>query len=168
MIRSWHLERGYIGFLADAVTRARESLRREARRDAIVLFTAHSLPERILQSSDPYPDQLRETARAVAAAAGVERWDVAWQSAGRTEVPWLGPDVLEVLPKLAAESLAGVVICPCGFVADHLEVLYDIDIEARAAAEELGLELIRTDSPNDSPAFLDTLAEIVRRAFERS
>jgi ferrochelatase len=90
---------------------------------------------------------------------------VGWQSAGRTDVPWLGPDILEILPRLAEEHVPGVVICPCGFVADHLEVLYDIDIEAQQAARSLGIDLARTRSPNADPHFLDTLATVVKRAL---
>lgn len=168
MVTSWHLEPGYIDFLARAVARSLEALSPDARRSSIVLFTAHSLPEKILQKHDPYPDQLRETGAAVAEQAGIERWEIGWQSAGRTEVPWLGPDILEVLPKLAADGTKGVVVCPCGFVADHLEVLYDVDIEAKSAASELGIELERTASPNDDPDFLDALATVVGRAFADS
>jgi ferrochelatase len=131
----------------------------------LVLFTAHSLPERILASADPYPAQLRETAEAVARRANIAAWDTAWQSAGRTSEPWLGPDILEVLPRLRRDGFGGVVICPCGFVSDHLEVLYDIDIEAKQLAAELGLPLARTRSPNDDPAFLDALATVVKRAL---
>ena len=102
-----------------------------------VVFTAHSLPQRILATGDPYPDELRATAAAVAAAAGLapwSQWSVAWQSAGRTPEPWIGPDILAVIDDLAvAEHADGLLVCPCGFVADHLEVLYDLDIEARAA-----------------------------------
>lgn len=165
MVTSWHLEPGYIDLLARAVTRSLGALGQDARRNSIVLFTAHSLPEKILQKNDPYPDQLRETGAAVAERAGIERWDIGWQSAGRTDVPWLGPDILEVLPKLAADGTRGVVVCPCGFVADHLEVLYDLDIEAKSAASELGIQLERTASPNDDPNFLDALATVVRRAL---
>jgi protoporphyrin/coproporphyrin ferrochelatase len=165
MVNSWHLEPGYIELLAGAVTTALAGLSADANRNSIVLFTAHSLPEKILQKNDPYPDQLRETGAAVAERAGTHRWDIAWQSAGRTDVPWLGPDILEVLPELVAEGITGVVVCPCGFVADHLEVLYDLDIEAKSVATELGIELQRTDSPNDNPQFLDSLARVVLRAL---
>ena len=165
MVASWHLEPGYVEFLARAVTQSLDALGADARRNSVVLFTAHSLPEKILQKNDPYPDQLRETGAAVAERAGVVRWEIGWQSAGRTEVPWLGPDILEILPKLAADGTRGVVVCPCGFVADHLEVLYDLDIEAKSAASELGIQLERTASPNDDPDFLDALATVVRRAF---
>jgi ferrochelatase len=98
--------------------------------------------------------------------AGIKKWDTAWQSAGRTADPWIGPDILEVLPRLKEDGAAGVIICPCGFVADHLEVLYDVDIEARSLAERLELPFARTASPNDDPVFLDALAAVVQRAFE--
>lgn len=166
MVDSWHLEPGYINFLDREVKKALASLPEPARRDAVVLFTAHSLPEKILQAKDPYPQQLEETARAVAEKAGLDRWQVGWQSAGRTDVPWLGPDVLEILPQLADDNVPGVVVCPCGFVSDHLEVLYDVDIEAKKAANDLGIALTRTASPNDDPMFLDALAAVVRRALD--
>jgi ferrochelatase len=136
-----------------------------------VVFTAHSLPERILASGDPYRDELRATATAVARAVGLERWSIAWQSAGRTADAWIGPDILEALPKIAAAGASGVVVCPAGFVADHLEVLYDLDIEAAAAARELGLAFVRTVSPNADAGLVATLADVVAPlldpAFER-
>jgi ferrochelatase len=164
VIRNWHLEPGYISFLANEVMAAGKTLPQDAG-EPFVLFTAHSLPERILQDNDPYPDQLRETAAAVAGAAGIERWDTAWQSAGRTKDPWLGPDLVEVIEKLAADGVDSIVVCPCGFVADHLEVLYDIDIEAKAVADRVGVALARTRSPNVDPGFLDAVAGAVRRTF---
>jgi ferrochelatase len=167
MVDSWHLERGYISWLA---ARVQEALRRvppEVRDRTTVVFTAHSLPARILDAGDPYPRQLHETGHAVAARARLRRWRVAWQSAGRTAAPWLGPDILEVLDALAEEGARGVVVCPCGFVADHLEILYDLDIEAAGRARSLGLSLERTASPNDDPAFLDVLAAVVRRHLDR-
>lgn len=167
MVTSWHLEPGYIDFLAREVQRSVAGLAETARRESVVLFTAHSLPQRILQGGDPYPAQLEETAAAVGGRAGLRRWQIGWQSAGRTDVPWLGPDILEILPRLAEAGVRGVVICPCGFVADHLEVLYDIDIEARQTARELGMDLVRTSSPNTDAAFLDTLASVARRALSR-
>jgi ferrochelatase len=163
MIKSWHLEPGYIELLADRVRAALASLAEESRAGAVTVFTAHSLPESIVSANDPYPAQLRETAAAVAGRAGLERWEVAWQSAGRTGDKWLGPDILEVIEDLAGRGVPGVVVCPCGFVADHLEVLYDIDIEARELADKLDVALARTASPNDDPAFLDMLATVVRR-----
>ena len=113
-----------------------------------VLFTAHSLPERALVD-DPYPDQLRSVGAARwPSAVGLDRWagwSLAWQSAGRTPEPWRGPDILEVIRDLAATGRAdGVLVCPQGFVSDHLEVVYDLDIEARAVADEVGLAFART------------------------
>ena len=165
IIESWHLEPHFISLLAARVEDAFSRLDGSARDGAVVVFTAHSLPESIVEKGDPYPEQLRETAEAVAQQAGLASWQVGWQSAGRTSVPWLGPDLLEVLVELAAKDVPGVVVCPCGFVSDHLEVLYDVDIEARSLASELGMELVRTASPNDDPAFLDMLASVVRRAL---
>jgi ferrochelatase len=160
MVRSWATTPGYVEWLAQAV-RATLARLGPAASGAEVVFTAHSLPERILAAGDPYPDELRATADAVAAAAGLERWSVAWQSAGRTADPWIGPDILEVMPKLVAAGASGVVVCPAGFVADHLEVLYDLDIEAAEAARELGLPFARTDSPNADPRVMATLANVV-------
>jgi ferrochelatase len=160
LVRSWATERGYVRYLEVAV---REALARlgPAAAGAEVLFTAHSLPERILGTGDPYPDELRATAEAVAGAAGLERWSIAWQSAGLTREPWIGPDVLEVLPRLAERGATGVVVCPAGFVADHLEVLYDLDVEAAATARALGLPFARTASPNADLRLAATLADVV-------
>lgn len=165
MVDSWHTEPGYIEFLAREVHRALDRLSDGARQQAVVIFSAHSLPARILQARDPYPVQLQETADAVARRAGLERWQIGWQSAGRTAEPWLGPDVTEILSELAAKDVPGAVVCACGFVAEHLEVLYDLDIEARTRADELGIEFARTKMPDDDPAFLGTLAGVVARRF---
>ncbi len=165
MVDSWHLEPGYVKWLAERVTEVMAALPPELQRDALVVFTAHSLPRRILQKNDPYADQLVETAEAVAGTASINRWRIAWQSAGRTIDEWLGPDILDVVAAEAAAGTEAIVVCPCGFVADHLEVLYDIDIEARAAAERTGMVLVRTPSPNDDPAFLDAVAAAVRRCL---
>jgi ferrochelatase len=160
LVRSWATAPGYVRYLETAV---RDALARlgSAAAGAEVIFTAHSLPERILEDGDPYPDELRATAEAVARAAGLERWRIAWQSAGRTAEPWIGPDVLEVLPQLVEAGATGVVVCPAGFAADHLEVLYDLDVEAAAEARALGLPFARTSSPNADPALTATLARVV-------
>jgi protoporphyrin/coproporphyrin ferrochelatase len=160
LVRSWATAPGYIDWLADAVRGALTRLGAAAS-GAEVVFTAHSLPKRILAAGDPYPGELRATAKAVARAAGLARWSIAWQSAGRTADPWIGPDILEVLPQIAATGASGVVVCPAGFVADHLEVLYDLDIEAADAARELDLPFARTASPNADPRLAATLAGIV-------
>jgi ferrochelatase len=156
-IQSWHLLPAYVEFLARAVRSALEAVPA----DSEVLFTAHSLPERILAAGDLYPQHLHETAAAVADRAEVARWDVAWQSAGRTPEPWLGPDVLEVIRERAARGAAGLVVCACGFVADHLEVAYDLDIEASAVAADAGLPFARTASVNDDDTVMAALAALV-------
>ncbi len=161
MVKSWHLAPGYLDLLTRFVG---AEVARLAVDPIEVVFTAHSLPTRILDMGDPYPDQLTETANAVADRAGIDRWSVGWQSAGRTPEPWIGPDLLAILPTLVEAGAAGVVVCPAGFVSDHLEVLYDLDIEARTAADGLGLAFTRTPSPNAHPDFSATLADVVRDA----
>ena len=161
-IESWHLLPEYLGFLRDAVLAAMATLPDDVQRDADVVFTAHSLPEKAVGPDDPYPDQLRATAESVATLADLYRWTLAWQSAGRTPDPWLGPDVLDVIRTRAEEGAAGIVVCACGFVADHLEVAYDLDVEARRVAAEVGLPFARTASLNDDRTVLAALAELVR------
>jgi protoporphyrin/coproporphyrin ferrochelatase len=161
-VEHWHLQDGYLDLLAGRVRAAIRSLPAPVRGRADVMFTAHSLPVRILAEGDPYPQQLRETAEAVAERLDLERWSIAWQSAGRTSEQWIGPDILEVLRDLAANDSSAVVVCPAGFTADHLETLYDLDIEARTLAAELGLAWRRTRSLNADPAFLRVLARLVR------
>jgi protoporphyrin/coproporphyrin ferrochelatase len=156
LVESWHDEPAFVDVLADRVRGT----------DAWVVFTAHSLPERILADGDPYREQLLETSRLAAERAGLERWSFAFQSASSTGEPWLGPDVLEELGRLRAEGVDNVLVAPVGFVSDHLEILWDLDIEAREKAEELGLELTRIESLNDDPAFVRALANVVERARE--
>jgi ferrochelatase len=158
-IDSWHLEPAYVDFLTSAV---RDELERMPERTR-VLFTAHSLPERALVD-DPYPDQLAASAVAVARGVALDdgAWSLAWQSAGRTPEPWRGPDVLEVIRELGcAHDVDGVLVCPQGFVSDHLEVVYDLDIEAAAAAAEVGLTFGRTRVLNDDAEVLAALADRV-------
>ena len=165
MVRSWATAPGYVDWLADAVRVGLGQLGPAAAR-AEVVFTAHSLPERVVAGGDLYPGELCATAEAVARVAGLARWSVAWQSAGRTADPWIGPDILEVLPRIAEAGATGVVVCPAGFVADHLEVLYDLDIEAAAAARELVLPFARTRSPNADAGLIAALADIVAPLLE--
>lgn len=164
-VHSWHLAPGFVDMLAAGVEV--ELARMTANgamtlADIEVVFSAHSLPERVLATGDRYPEQLRETAEAVALRVGISRWRIGWQSAGRTSDPWIGPDILEIIPSLRDEGAKGVLVCPAGFVSDHLEVLYDLDIEARKAADELGLAFARTPSPNDHPALCGAVADEVR------
>jgi ferrochelatase len=157
VIRSWHDDPGLIAFLA---IRLREALARSSK-SARVLFTAHSVPVPPSGLEDPYAGQLRETCQLVAKAAGVEEWDFAFQSAGRTADTWLGPDVLETIGGIADSGHDGVVVQAVGFVADHLETLYDLDVEVRRTAESHGLRYTRAAMPNADPAFIDVLAGIV-------
>jgi ferrochelatase len=160
-IDSWATEPAFVEFLA-ADLRSRLSAMPT---NTKVLFTAHSLPQRIIDAGDPYPDELRSTAEAVAVAAGLDSWSswsIAWQSAGRTPEPWIGPDILAVIDDLAAsENASGVVVCACGFVADHLEVLFDLDIEARQHAQAKGLVFDRTSCVNDDATIMHALAQRV-------
>ncbi len=160
-VRSWHLEPELIELLAQRVRAALDGISSPTE----VLFTAHSLPARILESGDPYPEQVAATGEAVASAVGLDRWRVAWQSAGRTPEPWIGPDILDVIRSLAAADARSVLVCPVGFTSDHLEVLYDVDIEAARVAGEVRLQLARTASLNDDPAFCALLARLARTAL---
>lgn len=143
----------------------------QAMNSPVVLFTAHSVPVMATGASDPYAAQMQESAELVAGAAGLEDasvpWSVAWQSAGRTEQEWLGPDLLTSIDSLAEAGHRSVVVCPIGFVSDHLEVLYDLDIEAASRARDAGMEFTRTASLNDDPAFVGILATAIERAAEQ-
>jgi protoporphyrin/coproporphyrin ferrochelatase len=150
-IESWHDHGPFIDVLADRVRGT----------SAHVVFTAHSLPERIRAAGDPYEAQLLETARLVAERAALPHWSFAFQSASPTGEPWLGPDILEELESLHAHGVREVLAAPVGFVSDHLEILWDLDVEAREKAAELGLEFSRIDSLNDDPAFIFALAGLV-------
>ena len=159
-VTSWHLEDGYVDALA---TRVRDALAGLPSGSEVV-FTAHSLPARVLDMGDPCPTQLAETAAAAAARAGLQTWSTAWQSAGRTPEPWLGPDVLDVIRDRATAGVPGVLVCAAGFVSEHLEVLYDLDVDAARVAAEHGIAFARTSSLDDDPALCRTLASVARRA----
>ncbi len=152
-VDSWHDEPGFIGFLAHRIRGT----------DRHVVFTAHSLPARILELGDPYRDQLLATSALVAEEAGVTDWSFSFQSESPTGEPWLGPDILDHLVALHEVGTDRVLVCPVGFVSDHLEIRWDIDTEAQEKAAELGMELSRITMPNADPAFVDVLAEIVNK-----
>ena len=157
-IRSWATEPAFVEFIATEVASKLVNMPEQTR----VLFTAHSLPQRILTANDPYPEELQATAQLVAGAAGVENWGLAWQSAGRTPEPWLGPDILQVIDELAADGATrAVLVSAVGFVADHLEVLYDLDIEASRRAAQHGLVFARTACVNDDATVMAALADRV-------
>lgn len=165
MVESWYDEPGFVELVATNVRRALGEWPAASTR---VFFTAHSLPERILADGDPYLDQLIASAKLVADAAGVGEHVFAFQSASTTGEPWLGPDIGAALSAFAAEGGTRAVICPIGFVTDHLEILFDLDIEASEHARSLGIELRRVRSPNDDPALASVLARIVRRIADRA
>lgn len=154
-VESWHDERGFVQLLA---SRLRGT-------DAHVIFSAHSLPARVRDLGDPYEDQLLETSHLVAEAAGLAEWSFSFQSESPTGEPWLGPDILDHLAALRARGVDDVLVCPVGFVSDHLEIRWDIDVEAQQKARELGMRLERIEMPNADPAFVETLASIVRWAL---
>ena len=160
-IEEWYEAPGFLELIAERVTEALAKVPAERLATTEVLFSAHSLPEKILANGDNYPDQLRDSAEKAAAIAKVATWDLAWQSAGRTADPWIGPDILDVLRKKKASGVTDIVSCPIGFVSDHLEVLFDIDIEAQGVAKEVGLNLVRTTSLNADAAFMSVLAKLV-------
>jgi ferrochelatase len=132
------------------------------RDDETVVFTAHSLPVRVIEGGDVYADEVAATARGVADLAGIGRFETAYQSAGRTPEPWIGPDLGELITARAAAGARRFLIVPVGFVCDHTEILFDVDVQAARTAREAGATLRRTESLNTSPAFIDALEEIVR------
>lgn len=154
-VESWHDHGPFLDVVAERIRGT----------DATVVFTAHSLPERIVAAGDPYRDELLATARLAAERAKIppERWSFAFQSESSSGEPWLGPDILDHLDELASRGVRRVLVAPVGFVADHLEVLWDIDVEARERAGALGIELDRIESMNDDPAFIAALADLVRK-----
>ena len=154
-VERWGDEPGFIALLAGRLV---------FQKHKHVVFTAHSLPARILDEGDPYRDELLETSRLVAETAGAGDWSFSFQSESPTGEPWLGPDILDHLDELAARGVEEIVLCPVGFVADHLEIRWDLDVEAAEKAQELGLRLDRIVLPNADPAFVRTLATLVRRA----
>jgi ferrochelatase len=173
-VRRFHDHPGFVRFLAGRVSDALEKLPDAERDDAAVIFSAHSLPQRSIENGETrctycflcetscaYVDGLRETAELVSAELGGIDHTIGWQSAGRTADPWLGPPVEDVIRDLA-EKHPAIVVCSAGFVADHLEILYDLDIEAQEVAHEAGVTLVRTEMPNADPAFVEVLADVVR------
>jgi ferrochelatase len=164
-VERWHDQPGFRRLVADRVREALAAFP-PGPGDIRVVFSAHSLPERILAWHDPYPDELRESAAAIAELAGLpaDGWELAFQSAGGTREPWLGPDLVDVIARLAAEGRRRVLSVPFGFVCEHLEVLYDIDIEAQAASRARGVTLRRIAMPNADPALARVLADLVRAA----
>lgn len=160
-IKSWYKEPNFITYWSKELARIYAGISKEEQEKTMVIFTAHSLPERILDLGDPYPEQILDNARLIAEQAFIPYYDVAWQSAGRSPEPWLGPDILEKMRLLYKEGYTSMIICPIGFVAEHLEVLYDNDYECGEVARELGIRYYRPAMPNAHDLFIDGLANAV-------
>ena len=170
-VPSWHRATPLAAILAERTRAAIDGLDPAARDRTVVFFTAHSLPRRAVAEGDPYPVQVAESGADIAGLLDFDgdptlTWGTAWQSAGRTADPWIGPDLLVEMARVAGQGATAVVVCPVGFVSDHLEVLYDLDIEARGRADTLGIAFARTASLNDDPTFLAMLADVVRAAAD--
>lgn len=167
-VESWHKQPEYLEAVANNVRRALQQFPSEERGGVLVVFTAHSLPEFIVQRGEPYDRQLRETAALLAQRLGLAdgRWLFSYQSAAKTGVPWLGPQIEDLVADLAAQGVRNLLIAPIGFIADHVEVLYDIDIGVQEIAHKAGVRVERPPMLNDSPALVNTLAAIVAGASE--
>lgn len=167
-VDSWHTHPLFLDLIASNVRAAMESWTAGDRGSVVTIFSAHSLPERIRDWDDPYERQLIQSCRAVADRAGIDNWRFAWQSAGETGEPWLGPDILTLIEGLHRDGVRHVLSVPIGFVSDHLEISYDIDHEARRTADALGITFRRTPMPNADPAFVRTIAAIARECASSS
>ncbi|RDW19915.1 ferrochelatase [Oceanobacillus chungangensis] len=161
-VESWYTEPGFIKFWADGVKEIFGNMSEAERDKAVLIVSAHSLPEKILQNGDPYPNQLKETAELLVEASGVKHYALGWQSEGNTPDPWLGPDVQDLTRELYdREGFRSFVYAPVGFVADHLEVLFDNDYECKVVCDEIGAKYYRPEMPNVAPLFIETLANVV-------
>jgi ferrochelatase len=161
-VESWYDEPKFIHYWSERVKETYDSMPADERESSVLIVSAHSLPEKILQSGDPYPQQLQKTAEFIAEAAGVKDFAVGWQSAGNTPEPWLGPDVQDLTRELFNEhGYKAFVYVPAGFVADHLEVLYDNDYECKVVTDEVGATYYRPEMPNAQREFIDALAAVV-------
>lgn len=161
-VESWYKEPKFIDYWTKKVKETYAAMTAEEREKAVLIVSAHSLPEKIIAAGDPYPSQLQETADLIAKAAGIENYEIGWQSAGNTPEPWLGPDVQDLTRDLYEEKgYRTFVYIPVGFVADHLEVLYDNDYECKVVTDELGAKYYRPEMPNAKDEFIDCLATVV-------
>lgn len=165
-IESWYDEPKFIAYWAEKIKQTYRQMPEEEKEDSILIVSAHSLPKKIIQAGDPYPSQLQETADLIAERAGVKNYTIGWQSAGKTPEPWLGPDVQELTRALYKEHpYKAFVYAPVGFVCDHLEVLYDNDIECRKVANEIGAAYYRPEMPNAKEEFIDAMAAVILKAL---
>ena len=168
-IDSWYDEPKFIKYWSKQVKTTFAAMSDEEREKAVLIVSAHSLPEKIIAAGDPYPTQLHETATLIAEAAGVKNVEVGWQSAGNTPEPWIGPDVQDLTRELFKEKgYKSFVYVPAGFVSNHLEVLFDNDYECKVVTDELGAKYHRPEMPNTQPEFIDCLATVVLKRLDRS
>ncbi|EQB35143.1 MULTISPECIES: ferrochelatase [Virgibacillus] len=167
-VESWYNEPRFIQYWADQINAVYNGMPNEDREKAVLIVSAHSLPEKILQNGDPYPQQLAETAQLISEATGITHYEIGWQSEGNTPDPWLGPDVQDLTRELFEQKgYRAFVYAPVGFIADHLEVLYDNDYECKVVCDELGASYYRPEMPNVHPQFIKTLAEVVMKKVKR-
>lgn len=167
-VESWYKEPKFINYWANQVKQVYASMPEDERENAVLIVSAHSLPEKIIAAGDPYPNQLQETADLITEAAGVKNYAIGWQSEGNTPEPWLGPDVQDLTRDLYNQKgYKAFVYIPVGFVADHLEVLYDNDHECKVVTEELGVSYYRPEMPNAKPEFIDTLATVILKELNK-
>ncbi|SMO43511.1 ferrochelatase [Melghirimyces algeriensis] len=166
-VESWYKEPRFIQYWANQLKATFNQIPKEKQDQSVVIFSAHSLPEKILAAGDPYPQQLEETAQLVAEKANIHHYAIGWQSAGNTPEPWLGPDVQDLTRTLyQKKGFTSFIYCPLGFVAEHLEVLYDNDFECKVVCDELGADYYRPPMPNANPEFIKCLAEVIRKKWE--
>src|SRR5699024_9531991 len=167
-VESWYDHPGFIKFWADGIRETYNNIPEEEREERVLIVSAHSLPEKILKDGDPYADQLAETAKLIAKEANIKNYELGWQSEGNTPDPWLGPDVQDLTRDLYKErGYKAFVYAPVGFVADHLEVLYDNDYECKVVCDEVGASYYRPEMPNTHPQFIHTLADVVLNKIRR-
>lgn len=163
-VESWYTEPKFLAYWTEKIQEEMKKV--QSKEDLCVIFSAHSLPEKIIAAGDPYPHQLEETATLLAEAANVHHYEIGWQSEGNTPDPWLGPDVQDLTRHLHAKhGYKAFMYCPVGFVAEHLEVLYDNDYECKVVTDEIGATYLRPPMPNDHPQFLDAMADAIEKQF---
>ncbi|MGM8366087.1 ferrochelatase [Virgibacillus sp. W0181] len=167
-VESWYDEPGFITYWADQITKTYNQMTSAAREKAVLIVSAHSLPEKILQDGDPYIEQLEKTAHLISEQTGITNYEIGWQSEGNTPEPWLGPDVQDLTRDLFEQKgYESFVYAPVGFVSDHLEVLYDNDYECKVVCDEIGAAYYRPEMPNTDPLFIETLANVVWNKMKR-
>ncbi len=167
-VEQWYDEPKFIDYWVTEVNKTYENMTDEERNNAVLIVSAHSLPEKIIAAGDPYPQQLQETADLIAEKAGIKNYEIGWQSAGNTPEPWIGPDVQDLTRDLHEEKgYTSFVYIPVGFVADHLEVLYDNDTECKVVTDDIGASYFRPEMPNAKPEFIDCLATVVLKKVNK-